>query len=62
MNKPQFRFIEKGHRKGENAYAAMGQTEEGRHLIVFFYKHDQNALVLSARDMTKDERRLYEAK
>ncbi len=25
-NKPKFRFIEKGHRKGENVYAALGQT------------------------------------
>ncbi|CAD7783231.1 MAG: hypothetical protein KCCBMMGE_01757 [Candidatus Methanoperedenaceae archaeon GB37] len=25
-NKPKFRFVEKGHRKGENVYAALGQT------------------------------------
>jgi len=24
-NKPKFRFVEKGHRKGENVYAALGQ-------------------------------------
>jgi len=29
-NKPKFRFVEKGHRKGENVYAALGQTYEGR--------------------------------
>ncbi|MEK6672173.1 MAG: BrnT family toxin [Nitrospirota bacterium] len=56
-----FRFVEKGHRAGENAYAAMGQTKSGRYLIVFFvYKTDKCALILSARDMTKAERRLYE--
>jgi uncharacterized protein len=59
--KPHFRFIEKGHRSGENVYAAMGQTNGGRYLIVFFvYKTDKRALILSARDMTKNERRLYE--
>ncbi len=60
-NKPHFRFVEKGHRLNENVYAAMGQTENGRYLIIFFiYKGDKNALILSARDMTKTERRLYE--
>lgn len=60
-NKPYFRFVEKGHRPGENVYAAMGQTNSGRYLIVFFvYRTDQYALILSARDMTKAERRVYE--
>ena len=35
-NKPRFRFVEKGHRSGENVYVAMGQTDSGRYLIVFF--------------------------
>jgi uncharacterized DUF497 family protein len=62
-NKPHFRFVEKGHRLGENVYAAMGRTDSGRYLIVFFiYKVDKRALILSARDMTKTERKLYEKK
>lgn len=61
FNKPHFRFVEKGHRNGENVYTAMGQANSGRYLIVFFvYKTDKHALILSARDMTKSERRLYE--
>lgn len=60
-DRPLFRFVEKGHRSGENVYAAMGRTGGGRSLIVFFvYKTDKRALILSARDMTKAERRLYE--
>ncbi|MBI4620466.1 MAG: BrnT family toxin [Desulfobacterales bacterium] len=60
-NKPRFRFVEKGHRSGENVYVAMGKTYGGRYLIVFFvHKTDKRALILSARDMTKAERRLYE--
>lgn len=61
FNKPHFRFVEKGHRNGENVYTAMGQANSGRYRIVFFvYKTDKHALILSARDMTKSERRLYE--
>lgn len=57
---PQFRFVEKGHRPGENVYVAFGQTEAGRYLAVFFvYKKDGRALILSARDMTRAERRKY---
>ena len=58
---PHFRFVEKGHREGENVYSALGQTRGGRYLIVFFvYKKGGGALVLSARDMTPRERKRYE--
>ncbi len=56
-----FRFVEKGHRRGENVYSAMGQTSAGRYLIVFFVrKKMRQALPVSARDMTRGERRRYE--
>jgi uncharacterized DUF497 family protein len=59
-NRPLFRFVEKGHRPGENVYASMGQTEGGRYLIVFFiHKKDGRAMILSARDMTQAERKKY---
>ena len=58
-----FRFVERGHRRGENVYAAMGQTNSGRYVIVFFVrKTTQEALIVSARDMTGSERKLYEKK
>jgi uncharacterized DUF497 family protein len=58
-----FRFVEKGHRKGENVYSAMGQTSAGRYLITFFVrKKSGQALILSARDMTVGERKRYEKK
>ena len=45
---------------GEDVNAAMGQTEAVRYLIVFFvYKVNNDALILSARDMDGKERRLY---
>lgn len=59
----KFRFVEKGHRTGEDVYAALGQTEAGQYLIVFFVrKIDGRALIVSARDMTDGEKRLYERK
>jgi uncharacterized protein len=60
---PKFRFVERGHREGENVYSALGQTEAGRYLIVFFvWKTDGRALPISARDMKPGERRLYARK
>ena len=56
-----FRFVEKGHRPAENVYSALGQTRAGRYLIVFFVrKKAGQALPVSARDMTRSERRRYE--
>jgi len=60
---PRFRFVESGHRSGEDVYSAGGQTDAGRYLIVFFiYKGDNTALILSARDMDATERRRHERK
>ena len=60
---PHYRYIEKGEVEGEDLYAAMGQTEAGRYLIIYFvHKTTGEALVISARDMTKKERRLYAKK
>ena len=57
---PMFRRGPKGKHKGEDVYRAYGQTIEGRYLfVVFIYKLDHSALILSARDMEDDERRLY---
>ena len=56
----RYRFIETGDVAGEDLYAALGQTEGGRYLIVFcVYKTTGEALVISARDMTRKERRSY---
>lgn len=62
-NKPKIRFMEKGDVKDEDVYAALGQTEGGRYLFVMFiYKKSHEALILTARDMHRKERRLYERK
>ena len=60
FSRPLFRFMERGQRKGEDVYAVHGQTQAGRYLTVFFiHKKNGDALIISARDMTNQERRLY---
>lgn len=50
-----------GKQPGEDLYKAYGQTSTGRYLfVVFIYKRNRKALILSARDMTESERRLYQ--
>ena len=59
-NRPRFRFVSKGDQLGEDVYSAMGQTDAGRYLIVFFIlKPYHRALVISARNMDRKERREY---
>ena len=59
-NHPRFRFVSKGKRVGEDVYSAMGQTDAERYLIVFFIrKSNRRALIISARDIDRAERRNY---
>ncbi|MBI1761674.1 MAG: BrnT family toxin [Acidobacteria bacterium] len=63
FNRPKYRFVENGERSGEDLYAATGRTDAGRYLIVFYiFKLHRTALILSARDMDKKERKRYERK
>ncbi len=60
-SKPRFYFIQRGERAGEDVYMALGQTKAGRYLtVLFIYKKTKEALILSARDMAKKERKRYE--
>ncbi len=36
LGKPRFFFAQEGNVKGEDVYRALGRTEEGRYLVVFF--------------------------
>lgn len=57
---PRIRRMEKGRYRGEDVYRALGRTETGRYLVVFFiHKTTGDALILSARDMDDKERRSY---
>ncbi len=59
----RLRFIETGDVEGEDLYAAMGRTAAGRYLIIYFvYKTTKEALIISAREMTRREKRAYAKK
>ena len=54
---------EKGRVEGEHLYNALGKTESGRFLSVFFIrKLGSKALIVTARDMNKAERSRYAKK
>ena len=54
---------ESGNIEGEDLYNALGKTENGRYLSVFFIKKLNNkALIITAREMNRRERRRYEKK
>ena len=58
--RPRIKRMEKGRFRGEDVYRALGQTKAGRYLVVFFiHKLTHEALVLSARDMDRKERKAY---
>ncbi|MFQ5603731.1 MAG: BrnT family toxin [bacterium] len=48
---------QKGKIDGEDVYNALGRTQEGRYLSVFYIrKHGHRALIISARNMNKVEK------
>lgn len=61
VNDPRIRFAEKGYVKGNDVYVAFGRTFGGRYLSVFFVYKPENktSIVISARDMSKKERKAY---
>ena len=60
LQQPRIRRMNQVHYRGEDVYRALGQTEEGRYLTIFFmHKLTNEALVLSARDMDSKERKSY---
>ena len=59
-NRHRIERLERGHRPGEDLYVALRQTDDGRYLTVFLiHTRDDQALIVTARDMTKKERRRY---
>ncbi|HEX3529782.1 MAG TPA: BrnT family toxin [Thermoanaerobaculia bacterium] len=60
MSQHRIRFLERGTVEGEDLYAAMARTPAGRYLIIYFvFKTTGEALIVSAREMTKKEKKTY---
>ncbi len=58
--RPLILKLEKGNVKGEDLYVAFGNTNAGRYLTILFVKKgNSRALVISARNMSKKERKRY---
>lgn len=63
QGKRKVRRLAKGDVEGEDIYLALGQTDSGRYLSVFFIlKKNHSAIPISARDMDNKERRQHECK
>ncbi len=62
FNEPLLLIIDTKHSRGESRFHALGQTDEGRTLHITFTlrKAGEKIRVISARDMHKKERTIYE--
>jgi uncharacterized protein len=60
FNRPIFVGEDEGHSGREERFYALGQTDGGRRLFVVFTLRGRMIRVISARDMSRRERKLYE--
>jgi len=60
FNRPVMVAADLRHSIEEPRYAALGQTDAGRRLSIVFTLCDTLVRVISARDMSRPERRIYE--
>lgn len=61
-NKPIFIFEDVKHSLVERRYMVWGKTDNDRRLTIFFTIRNNKVRIISARDMQKKERRVYEEK
>ncbi len=59
LNKPSIEEIPKSDEQKEQRYYALGITNNGRKLAIVFTLRDNKIRVISARDMSRKERRGY---
>ena len=48
------------HSLGEQRFVMFGRTSAGRYLVAAFTERDDKIRIISAREMTRSERRAYE--
>lgn len=59
FNTPLFAAGDQKHSHTEKRYFVLGQTDEGRPLFIAFTMRKRRIRVISARDMTRKERKVY---
>lgn len=60
VNKPLKTFRDKKHSEKELRFSALGITDKKRRLYVSFTIRDLKIRIISARDQSRKERKLYE--
>jgi uncharacterized protein len=60
FNRPILVAVDERHSAEERRYAALGQTQAGRRLAIVFTIRGTLVRVISARNMSRRERRFYE--
>ena len=60
FNRPILVASDATHSQEEARYAALGRTNDGRRLTIVFTVRDTQVRVISARDQSRQERRIYE--
>lgn len=60
FNEPLLLFDDKSHSTTEVRWKILGKTNSNRHVLVIFTIRNQKIRPISARDMSKKEKMLYE--
>lgn len=60
FNEPFFTYFDESHSISENRYYVLGETNDTRYLFIVFTIRNNLLRVISARDMQKKERKIYE--
>jgi len=59
FNSPLLASADHAHSQSEKRFFVLGQTDDGRELFVAFAIRSKRIRVVSARDMSRQERRIY---
>lgn len=60
INEPKFIFKDESHSLDETRYGIFGSTNNGRLLSLVFIMRSEKIRIITARDMSRKERRVYE--
>jgi uncharacterized DUF497 family protein len=60
FNRPLIALPDERHSNSEPRFYALGQTDSGRRLFIVFTARSDSIRVISARDMSRKERKIYE--
>lgn len=62
FNQPNKNFIDKRHSQQEKRFIILGVTDQHRKLFISYTVRNQQIRIISARDQSKKERKLYAKK